>query len=116
MMIVPMLLAALLVVGAALLGIIVSGRDVDQSRVPRPLTARADAIIGVPQLADPRSLPRRLASGSMTLLPQAPAATAGGRLRLPGLRATRAVPVLRPAMRRAPTPRRLPTNAFSDES
>jgi hypothetical protein len=108
-----MLVAALLMVGAALRGIILSGRGAAQSRVPRPLTARADAIIGVPQLADPPSLPHRLASGSMTRLPQAPA---GGRSRLPGLRATRAVPVLGPVMRRVPAPRRLPTNVFSDES
>lgn len=113
MMIVFMLLAALSVVGAALFGIIESGRDADHARIPRPLTARADLIIGVPQLADPPTLPRQLASGSMTVLPQAPA---GRRPRLPGLRATRPVPVLGPVMRRAPTPRRLPTNAFSDES
>lgn len=113
MMIVLMLLAALFVVGAALFGIIDSGGDADHARVPRSLTARADLIFGVPQLADPPTLPGRLASGSMTRLPQAPA---GRRLRLPGLRATRPVPVLGPVMRRAPASRRLPTNVFSDES
>jgi len=111
MTIVPILLAAVLVVGVALYGIIMSGHSAAHSGIPRPLTARADLIVGVPQLADTPSPPRQLAAGSMTRLPQA---SAGGRPRLPGLTRTRPVPVLGPVMHRPP--RRLPSNAFSDES
>jgi hypothetical protein len=106
-----MLLAALLVVGVALFGIIMSGRNAAYSPIPRSLDANADVVVGVPQLADTPSRPQQFASGSMTHLPQAPA---GGRPRLPGLTRTRPVPVLGPVMHRPP--RRLPSNAFSDES
>jgi hypothetical protein len=111
MTIVPMLLAALLVVGVALFGIIMSGRNAAYSPIPRSFDANADVVIGVPQLADPPPRPHQLASGSMTRLPQTPA---GARLRLPGLTRTPPVPVLGPVMHRPL--RRLPSNAFSDES
>ena len=101
MTIVPILLAAVLVVGVVLYGIIMSGHSAGHPGIPRPLDGRADVVVGVPQLA----------SGSMTRLPQA---SAGARPRLPGLTRTRPMPVLGPVMHRPP--RRLPSNAFSDES
>ena len=113
MTIVPMLMAALFVVGVALFGVIMSGRSAAHSPIPRPLTPRADVIVGVLQRADPPSRPGQLASGSMARLPQG---LAGARPRLPGLTRTRPLPALGPVMRRPPAPRRLPTNVFSDES
>jgi hypothetical protein len=118
MMIIPMLLAALLVVGVALLGIISSGRDAAQSRVPRRLPANADAVVGVPQLlvtaatAATAAPSRRLASGSMELPSQA---SVRARPRLPGLTRTRPVPAFGPVRRHTPIPRRLSSSAFSDE-
>jgi hypothetical protein len=113
MTIVPVLAAAVLLVGGVAVLVVSLGRRAARSRVPRPLTENADDFVEVPPIADTPVMPLRLASGSMAIPPQT---AAGPRPRLPGLTRTQPMPAIGTAKHRALTPRPVPTDAFSDKN